>query len=45
MYYISSFKGKLTHWQDKLYIEVVLRDLCTDMSIKSCARNSKYSSS
>ena len=22
MYYISSFKGKLTHWQDKLYIEV-----------------------
>ena len=44
MHYISSFKGKLTHWQDKLYTEVVLRDLCTDISIKSCARNSKYSS-
>lgn len=45
MHYISSFKGKLTHWQDKLYIEEVLRDLCTDMSIKSCATHREYSSS
>lgn len=44
MIHISSFKGKLTHQQDELYIQVVLGDL-KDMSFKSFARDSKYLSS